>query len=203
MALLNLSWVYDLYQTMVGARRQFRLLVKDHIRPEPDLRMVDIGCGTASIVDWLGEVDYLGIDMSERYIAKARKRYDGRAEFFVATTEYLAHQQPQTFDIALALGVLHHLDDNLVEDLFRDTSRLLRPGGRMVTVDPCYVDGQSSIARFLIDNDRGKNVRDPGRYRELAMPYFENIDAQVRHDLLHVPYTQYVMECSQQEGHRG
>ncbi len=35
----------------------------------------------------------------------------------------------------------------------------LRPGGRLVTADGCYLDGQSRIARLLLKMDRGRHVR--------------------------------------------
>jgi hypothetical protein len=70
--------------------------------------------------------------------------------------------------------------------------RVVKPGGRFFTIDPCYAAGQSPIAKLLIDNDRGQFVRDEAGYRRIVSG-LGKVEAELHHDLLRVPYTQLVM----------
>ena len=67
--------------------------------------------------------------------------------------------------------------------------RALRPNGRLVTYDGCYVPQQSRTARWLLANDRGKFVRDREDYMRLASVRFPKVETHFRQDLLRIPYT--------------
>lgn len=70
---------------------------------------------------------------------------------------------------------------------------MLCPGGRLVTVDPCFAPGQDFIARFLISQDRGQYVRDCAGYDGLAEKIFETRQVEVRHKAW-IPYTHCYIE---------
>ncbi|HEY8867402.1 MAG TPA: hypothetical protein VIM22_10735, partial [Solirubrobacteraceae bacterium] len=55
---------------------------------------------------------------------------------------------------------------------------------------------QPRAARWLIERDRGRAVRGAGGYEELARPWFQRVNATVRGDLVRVPYTHAVLECT-------
>ena len=93
----------------------------------------------------------------------------------------------EKFDIAITMSVLHHLNDDEAIDLFRLARSTLVEGGRLATMDPCYVDGQSRAARYIISRDRGLNVRSEDGYRTLAEQVFERVNVTIRHDLLFTP----------------
>ncbi|RKZ63742.1 MAG: class I SAM-dependent methyltransferase, partial [Candidatus Parabeggiatoa sp. nov. 3] len=46
-----------------------------------------------------------------------------------------------------------------------------------------------------ISKDRGQNVRTQEGYLELASQVFSNITTDIRHDLLRIPYTHFILEC--------
>ena len=77
----------------------------------------------------------------------------------------------------------------------RRALRVSDHGGRMVTLDGCYIQGQSRIARALLRRDRGKFIRDVSAYLKLADAYFRDVRPDVRHDLLSFPYTLLIMTC--------
>jgi hypothetical protein len=117
------------------------------------------------------------------------------AAFVCGTTDCLDRTHAPEFDIVLGLGLLHHLDDDAAVGLFDTVSSLLKDGGRVVTIDPCFTPRQNPVARYLARRDRGRNVRAGESYAELARPYFAEIATDVRDDLLNVPYTHCIMEC--------
>ena len=91
--------------------------------------------------------------------------------------------------------MLHHLDDDESVTLFREAKAALCPGGLVVTIDPCYAEGQSKVAAAIISRDRGQNIRTPAEYVALARNVFDDVQLDVRHDLLRVPYSHAVITC--------
>jgi SAM-dependent methyltransferase len=185
--------IYRFAQNTIGAQRFRTALTQQYIRASADDRVIDLGCGTADILDHLPDLDYLGYDPSERYVADARSRFGGRARFVTSADEVAQHRPDRT--LALAVGVLHHMDDDLAASTIRLAARSLVEAGRMVTIDPTITDGQPRIARFLAEQDRGLHVRDPEATRTLFAE-FGDVTVTVRHDLLRVPYSHVIVEAS-------
>lgn len=193
--LLSTAWAYSLYQRLVGALRFRDVFVRDHVRPRAGERVLDIGCGTAEILEALPHVQYVGIDASEAYIEQAKARYGGRGTFQTGDVRALRPMLAGQFDIVLAMGLLHHIDDNQAAALFDCAFDVLAAGGRLITVDCALTAKQNPIARWLILRDRGKNVRTEEQLLELATPRFPDARATVRCDLLRIPYTHAILSC--------
>jgi SAM-dependent methyltransferase len=187
--------VYDFFQDVVGSRRGRQEFVQTHVRVEPGNTVLDIGCGTADILAYLPGVAYFGFDPNPKYIETAKDRFGERATLACANVTEQSLEGLPRFDLVLALGVLHHLNDAEAGSLFHLAKSVLKPGGRLVTLDGCFVAGQSRIARFLIARDRGQNVRDEPGYRALAENVFGRVECHIRHDLMRIPYTHLIMEC--------
>ena len=185
--------VYDLWSRAVGSKRAQTILVRDHVRPWCKARVLDLGCGTGELLDYLGDVSYTGVDVSGEYITHARQRFGSRAEFFVGNATSF-DLPARGFDLILAIGVLHHLDDTEVRQLLRQAANALEPGGRMITVDPTFTSNQSWAAKLVIKRDRGQHVRIPDEYLSLASGSFESVSSIVRTDLLRISYTHCVLE---------
>lgn len=179
----------------MGARRGRERVARERIRPFPGIRILDLGCGPADILDSLPEdVTYVGYDMSPEYIAAARARFASRGTFHCRLLEETEVASLPSFDLVMGIGVLHHLDDTTARRFMRIAKAALKPGGRIYTVDPCLEPGQSPIARFLISRDRGQHVRDAAGY--LALP--DGLGLEVQGTVTHqawIPYTHWHMEC--------
>jgi len=185
---------YQLWWNAVGGPGWARTLVSQYIRPGVGLRILEIGCGPGTIVSYLPDSEYLGFDLSSSYIELAKKRYP-RAKFMCERVSAFSLAERGSFDLVLALGIVHHLDDTEAGQLFRIAYDALRPGAKLVTVDGVWADGQSAVARWLLARDRGEHVRSEPEYLSIASQVFGNVKPSVRHDLLRIPYSHLILEC--------
>ncbi|NIM10829.1 MAG: methyltransferase domain-containing protein [Candidatus Aminicenantes bacterium] len=198
--ILESPTIFKLFKKIVGGCAVERRLVNEFIRPFPGAKILDIGCGLGSHLDYISDtVEYVGYDLNARYIAYAKKKYKGRGQFFCshiseASNLPLADQ----FDIALAISVLHHLNDDEAKYLFKSSHNHLKEGAVLITFDNVYTPNQSAIARYFISKDRGKYVRMPEEYEDLARECFSRIETTTLTDMLRIPYTHFIMRCTKQ-----
>ena len=197
-SILSAAVVYDLFQRLVGADSLRRTIATDYLLVGAHHRILDIGCGTAEILQFLpDDVEYVGFDASPAYIESARTRFGRRGTFFAKLVTDADLGTLGQFDLVMAMSVLHHLSDTEAGHVFSLGARALAAGGRMFTNDPCLMRGQSRIARAVIQRDRGRNVRSLEGYRALADPHFGQVTAVVRHDLLRIPSTHALLTCAE------
>ncbi|MBL6613015.1 MAG: methyltransferase domain-containing protein [Reyranella sp.] len=196
--MLGMPALYRALQATLGSTVTRQRLVRDILGIASGQRVLDIGCGPAAILSLTPpDIDYVGIDLEPRYIAAARKRHGARGRFMVrAVTPGVVGDLGQ-FDRVIALGVLHHLTDEEADIVFASAARVLRPGGRVITIDGAFVPVQHPLARLLLKMDRGKHIRSPGVYLEIARRHFPQAHASVMHDLLTVPYTHCIIDGCQ------
>lgn len=194
-SILSHPIIYNAMQSLVGAY-QFRAhYTREYIRPFSHAKILDIGCGTGEILNFLPlSVEYYGFDLNKNYIRYAKKKYGHRGTFICNDINNQLKDLPQ-FDIVLAMGLLHHLDDAEVQRLFNLSTSVLKKEGRLITFDGCYIENQSRFAKFMISRDRGQNIRFPEEYKALTQSNFQNVKIAIRHDLLRIPYTHIIMEC--------
>jgi SAM-dependent methyltransferase len=186
---------YQLFFNLIGANERSRVLVREYIRPRPGDRILEIGCGPATIVPYLPSVEYFGFDASPEYIAQARSRFPD-ANFICERVSQYTLPHREYFNIVLALGIVHHLDDEEALQLFRISRDALKSGGKLVTLDGVWTHDQSRMSRYVQARDRGRFIREEGVYVNLAKLQFAKVESHVRHDLLRIPYSHLIMECT-------
>ncbi|MBI5087379.1 MAG: class I SAM-dependent methyltransferase [Actinobacteria bacterium] len=194
--------VYRAAQRAIGADKCSRRLAAEVIKSTPETHIVDIGCGTADIADYISFASYTGFDPNPPYVEQAStrlaERAGGRATIFEGRVgdPSLLDRLPKHVDIALMMGVLHHLDDALADEALQLASSLIGTTGRFISFDPGLVPGQPRIARALITRDRGQHVRTVEASERLLRRHFGQVTVDVHHDFLSVPYTHLVVEAT-------
>lgn len=194
-SLLKRPAIFEGLHKIVVKKSARRILADRYIAARSGDRVLDIGCGPAAMLPYLDEVEYTGFDPEPGYIQRARERHGKRGTFIEAGVQDIADRLHGKFDVAIAIGVLHHLDDREIRLLFETARKLLKPGGRLVTSDPVLRTPQNPIARLVIRLDRGRHVRSQEQYVAAAEEYFRQIRPHLRSDFMRIPYDHCILVC--------
>lgn len=194
--LMEMPLVYDWFQHGLGRSGTRDWFADQVLQPRPGQRILDIGCGTATVLNQLDGCDYFGIDHNPEYIRQARETFGTKGEFHCIDINDALFKEFGTFDTVLLIGVLHHLNDDEVRQLITAIPAALKASGSLVTMDPTLVKGQHPIARLLAKIDRGRYARSPEHYRSLMEPTLTVREEIIRGDLLKVPYTHAIFKMS-------
>jgi SAM-dependent methyltransferase len=194
--LLGNPLAYRAHSRLAASRARKQSFVERFLHPSAGDRVLDIGCGTAALLSHMPEVTYIGFDLSREYIENARETHGKRGEFHHRALTAKAAKEFEPFDLVMAIGVLHHLNDVEAELLFGVAHDALKPGGRLVTCDGAFVPKQNPIARVLLKMDRGEFIRSPLNYETMARRVFSSVECSVHHDLNSFPYTHCLVTCT-------
>lgn len=193
--ILEKAGAYKISQTLFGADDSRKVTLKK-LRLHPGDRVLDIGCGPAKVLEYLPKnIEYIGFDDNPKYIDDARNQYGDRGKFFCATIGKHSFNELGKFNVVLALGVLHHLNDGEALELFEIAHNLLLPGGILLTLDGCFTENQSLVRKFVLHLDRGRFVRKEDEYIQLGANYFQDIKSEIHENLFKIPYTAVILEC--------
>ena len=197
--ILELPRVYETFQRLLGARAARARFVSEYLRPHSGARLLDIGCGTGSLLEDLPpDMDYVGFDKNPAYIEAARRRYAGSGTFYCAAVgadDSVASFSALPFDFVVAKSLLHHLNDVDAEHVIATARSVLRPGGVFVSSDAVFYDGQPWVSKMLATLDRGGSVRAPAGYRHLLARHFQDVEAWLVTDMLPIPYAHFIMRA--------
>jgi SAM-dependent methyltransferase len=159
-------------------------------------RILDVGSGLSTVLAQLPEgVAYTGFEPNPAYVAEAKTTYGERGSFNVGYFDAAAASAIQPVDVVLIQAVLHHMSDDEAGALFALLARVVKPGGRVVTLDNVFIPRQNPVARLLISLDRGRNVRSPEGYVALVRPHFGAVEGAVHHTAF-PPYTYWIMTAA-------
>jgi ubiquinone/menaquinone biosynthesis C-methylase UbiE len=133
-----------------GRERAFRERLVDLARLAPGESVLDVGCGTGSLVLAAkrrvgppGSVH--GIEPSAAMVERARRKA-ARARLDVDVRTGVAQDLPYhdgSFDAVLCTLTLHQLHHDAWRPVLREMHRVLRPGGRLLLVDITAGDGNA------------------------------------------------------------
>jgi SAM-dependent methyltransferase len=189
-AILSHPALYQAYQNAGGFFGARVKAIADYLTLHSGMRVIDIGCGPGYILRHLPPgIDYNGFDIDQAYIEHAQRSFGHLGKFHCRYFDAAAASEFAGADVIMMNGVLHHIADEELNATLANVRNALKSDGVLFTLDGCYREGQSRIARWLLDNDRGEFVRDRNGYGRVLGGAFEKVDLVIRDDYSRVPYT--------------
>lgn len=123
-------------------------------RDQRRLKLLDVGCGTGRFLDSFKQawprLPVLGIDLSEAYVAEAKRHLKRWCwiNIAVANGETLPVKS-NSQDAVTNLFMLHELPPKVRRIVFREFARVLKPGGRLVIVDSLQIGDEPDYDGML------------------------------------------------------
>ena len=187
--------VYRTFKKIVLPGGVLEALVTSDYQVDDGGSVLDLGCGFGDYAPFFAcRCAYVGIDHNADYIATARRLNAAvPATFLVADVTDPVVKEHGPYDLVMLSGVLHHLEDDVVERLALNVAPLLKSGGRFVALEPVFDPEQGLSARLLIASDRGRFVRDAAGYQARLAEAFEHVSVRRVTGLLRIPYTHLVI----------
>lgn len=148
------SWNPDQYERFRQERRQPFLDLVSAIERRPDLKVVDLGCGTGQLTralhEELGAAQTVGIDNSEAMLSRSEPS-DG-VSFVLQDIEAFLKSR-ERYDLIFSNAALHWIPDH--PRAFAELTSRLNPGGQLAVQVPSNDDQPSHlIARQIAMEDR-------------------------------------------------
>jgi SAM-dependent methyltransferase len=182
--------VYQTFQSLGGFFGARVRSIRAYLPLKANNHIIDLGCGPGFIVECLPNgIKYDGFDIDGRYIKYAQEHFGTKGSFHHRWFDEQCAVEFGLADVVMMNGLLHHLDDEDALALLCVVRRALKPAGLLFTLDGCFRDGQSRIARWLLRMDRGRFVRTEDGYSRLLGSAFTSVRTHLREDLSLVPYS--------------
>ena len=121
--------------------------------------VLDFGCGIGSSLEKVIKFNpkkITGIDISEVSIRKAKnkvKETESEIELLVDNCEQTKFNS-NNFDIVYGTGILHHLNMSMCLD---EIKRVLKPGGKLIFIEPLGTNPLINLYRKLTPKSRSKD----------------------------------------------
>jgi ubiquinone/menaquinone biosynthesis C-methylase UbiE len=132
--------LYDPLTKLMGIDKIRRALLKQ-AELEPGLRVLDVGCGTGSLLLLLATyhpgVEAVGLDPDPKALARARRKLARRhlnAQLDVGFAHALSYAGA-SFERVFSSFMFHHLESTQKDGMLSEAHRVLKPGGRLEMVD--------------------------------------------------------------------
>jgi ubiquinone/menaquinone biosynthesis C-methylase UbiE len=173
--------VGKIYSIIRNRRLSYEATIYDDVAGK---RVLEYGCGTGSHSMEMARMgaEVVGIDISEQGIRVATERA-AEANLPNATYEVMDAEEMTfpdcSFDLIIGEGILHHLD---LEKCYAEISRVLKPGGKAVFMEPLGHNPAIVLFRRVTPSMRTEDEHPlMKRDLDLARKYFGRVRYEYHH----------------------
>lgn len=190
------SSAYQQFQDLIGGTRARAWTIERYVILKQGDSVLDLGCGPGDLLRFLdlpANASYLGIDLSDKYLAKAWELQTPNIQFMRGDCTRFRHVAGgRKFDWVLCMGILHHLNNDECDSLFEDAKSVLAESGSVVCLEPTLHDKQSRLTRTVMRCDRGRYVRYWRDWENLFRSHFDNVSMNWLTGAFRIPYEKTV-----------
>ncbi len=113
-------------------------------------KILEVGCGPGDLVLKFPNSEYVGIDISQKYIDNANNRFGKLGRFYCVSVDEIEKIDITKIDIVIIKAVLHHLSDEQISDMLEKLKNIMNPGGVLITLDCTFCPKQNPISRMFV-----------------------------------------------------
>ena len=168
--LLEQPFLFNLSQIPFTRRKFAR--IQAHSDISKVRRVLDVGCGPGTNAPHFQHAYYLGIDINERYIEIAKRRF--HRDFLAADVTKYEVQPGESFDFVLLNSFLHHIDTPAVQRILAQISTLLSPDGFVHSIE-LVLPERRGVPYVFAKRDRGNFPRPLSEWRSLFEEHFQTV----------------------------
>jgi SAM-dependent methyltransferase len=143
----------------IGRYRQALAFLGEQGRPHH--RLIDVGCGSGNILRYVRQhtpvQQVTGMDVSPQYLEMVASNLQCETVLGSVLDEAVIAPRSGQFDFALMGDVLHHLvgrtrktSQGYGRQAIGNALRLLKPGGYLLILEPCFLPSQIAIPIFYL-----------------------------------------------------
>ena len=150
--------------------------------------ILDVGAGTGLMSAFFHEkypdAKITLVDISKDMLKKAEERFDGNQNVSFLNADFATVDLPENhYDVVVSGLAIHHLPDELKQQLFGKIARTLKPGGWFINAD--QVLGETDLAEKLYtENWRNHVEQNPNLTDEEKQSTFERIKVDIMAPLI-------------------
>lgn len=145
--------------------------------------ILDVGAGTGLMSAFFNEkypdAKITLVDISSAMLKKAEERFDGNENISFLNADFATVDLPENgYDLVVSGLAIHHLPNELKQQLFNKIAKTLKPGGWFINAD--QVLGETDLAeKIYTENWKNHVAQHPALTEEEKQSAFERIKIDI------------------------
>ena len=194
--ILNYPFFYTLYAKLIGRVAFSKRYAETYVKAKSGQKVLELGSGCGHLIPYLPEdIDYLGCDFSQKYIDYCKRKFPKRNFLYQDITEPVKFDK--TYDIVFSEGVMAGLTDEQIKKMIDNIKNNTDEHSTIILSDMDYKKENSAFTNFLLEHERGTNLRGKNDYIKL----FEEAGLKIN-EIIYIkkayiiPYPKVLFVCS-------
>ena len=158
---------YRLYQNIIRAKKNEYDFIKFIFeKNNSKINVLDICCGDSYILKYISKYveNYTGLDNNKSYLKQSKKDYPN-FKFHYLDIKNIKSLNAGKINFIFLNGAIHHFNDKIINDLLNYINKKF-PKATFLSIDPLRANN-NFINKFMINNDRGKFIRNKKQYKKI------------------------------------
>jgi SAM-dependent methyltransferase len=158
---------YRLYQNIIRAKKNDYDFIKFIFeKNNSKINVLDICCGDSYILKYISKYveNYTGLDNNKSYLKQSKKDYPN-FKFHYLDIKKIKSLNAGKINFIFLNGAIHHFNDKIINDLLNYINKKF-PKAIFLSIDPLRANN-NFINKFMINNDRGKFIRNKKQYKKI------------------------------------
>ena len=155
-----------LYHRLIRPKWFNRIFVDNVIKNKYDFAgksVLDFGSGTGASSQMFAPASYLGVEIDLGRVEFARK-LNPKHKFEVLQVGQELPLEDGSLDYVVIISVLHHIPAEMIPGYLKDFRRILKPGGEVLVIEPCFSNESKVCNNWMGCFDKGKFIQNLAGY---------------------------------------